>query len=74
MSKFQWDPTQDQTYTTADGSQTVTTQTIDKLSGKSFTMDTMEQTLELQPQKQSSIEMSFFIGQNFLEKPVTQQT
>ncbi|MFZ4218437.1 hypothetical protein ACEV6Q_11340 [Enterobacter ludwigii] len=50
MSKFQWDPTQDQTYKTADGSQTVTTKTIDKLAGKSFTMDAMEQTLELQIQ------------------------
>ncbi|HHA1934328.1 hypothetical protein ACEV60_26845 [Enterobacter ludwigii] len=48
MSKFQWDPTQDQTYITADGSQTVTTQTIDKVAGKSFNMNAMEQTLELQ--------------------------
>ncbi|AHE73594.1 hypothetical protein [Enterobacter ludwigii] len=47
MSKFHWDPTQDQTYTTADGNQTIKTQTIDKVAGKSFTMNAMEQTLEI---------------------------
>ncbi|WP_439412223.1 hypothetical protein [Enterobacter ludwigii] len=48
MSNFHWDPAQDQTYTATDGSQTVTTQTIDKFAGKSFTMDAKERTLELQ--------------------------
>lgn len=51
MSKFQWDPTQDQTYTTADGDQAVFTHTLDKCLGTAFTMNAVEQTLELQLQK-----------------------
>lgn len=48
MSKFQWDPTQDQTYTTADGSQMVLTPTLSRNAGASFTMNAMEQTLSLE--------------------------
>ncbi|KAB1581176.1 hypothetical protein [Serratia marcescens] len=51
MSNFQWDPTQDQTYTTADGDQAVFTHTLDKCLGTAFTMNAVEQTLELQLQK-----------------------
>lgn len=43
MSNFMWDPTQNQTYTTANGSQRVTTHTLSKNAGTSFTMDAPEQ-------------------------------
>ncbi|MEI9745952.1 hypothetical protein [Enterobacter ludwigii] len=48
MSKFHWDPTQDQTYMTADGSQMVPTPTLSRNAGASFTMNAMEQTLSLE--------------------------